>query len=146
MTAPGPEINVYTHYTSSLRKKRGIYMRKALINRVSEYKDKNIHIVRTILSIILNNPFGCGQQALNYIHGSSIYVLWKNGFYFLYRCHQPSSGPFAEHDYLVHVMDVGDFYIDDDGNPRLDIYEDPEALRTLAERDGEVIPDPRVES
>lgn len=145
MTAPGPGTNVYTHYNSGLRKNRGVYMRKALINKISELPDPVIQTVRGIIYGILDKPLNCGQETLSYIYGSNLHVLWESGFYILYRYHKPSTGAYANHDYLVHVLDIGDFFLDEDGNRRLDIYEDPEALRTLAERDGTVIPDPRAQ-
>lgn len=76
---------------------------------------------------------------LNYKYGFNIHVFNDGKFSFIYFYHKPSSGPFLEWDWIIHVIDVDGYSIDKDGDLILRITEDPDAKRTLAERDGEII-------
>ncbi|WP_298375780.1 hypothetical protein [Azospirillum sp.] len=118
---------------------RAVYMRKAMLEKLLSFpKD----ILADLLKIILNirdRPLGCGQDTLPYEYGFNVHVFWEDEFFFLYRCHKPTTGPFSGLEWLVHVIDVDSFKTDEDGNRILKITEDPDFKRTLAERDGEII-------
>lgn len=115
------------------------YARKSLIHRSLNRSD--VYSLLECVKIIRDSPLECGQETLDHRYGSNLHVLYRNGFYFLYRWHKPYAGAYAKCKWLVHILDMGKYRTDQDDNKILDIYEDPDAIRTLSERDGELITD-----
>lgn len=114
-----------------------VFMLDPLLERVAAHRLSG-EICKSIRRI-RDNPLNCNQETLDHSYGFNIHVLWEGGFYYLYRYHKPSSGPFSTYRWLVHILDIGEFHVDVDGNRILDIYDDPDALRILRERDGKLI-------
>ncbi len=118
---------------------RAVYMRKAMLDKLAYFPKDTLAEINKIIIKLRDLPLGCGQDTLHYKYGSNLHVLWESGFFFLYRYHKPATGPFSGREWLVHVIDVDEYYRDEDGDRILKITEDPDAKRTLAERDGEII-------
>lgn len=121
------------------KKSRGIYIRNSVLNKLRSINADKISSILYSIVKIRDFPATSGHEILNYKLGFNIHVFHDSGFSFIYFFHKPSSGPFMEWDWLVHVVDVDEYYLDEDGDRVLRITEDPDVKRTLAERDGEII-------
>jgi hypothetical protein len=117
---------------------RAVYMRLGLVKQLAQRSQDDLAFIQARVLALRDNPFGVGAETLSYKIASSLFILWDDGFYFLYRLHKPTSGPFSGYDSVVHILDVDGYRLDGDGNRVLDLYTDPDAVRTLAEREGQI--------
>jgi len=136
-----PKTIVRTHYDRP-RGGKAIFMREGLRRQLERRSREDLNFIREHVVTLRDGPFKVEYEKLSYRIAADLYVLWSGGFYFLYRVHKPSTGPFAGFEWVVHILDIDGFRLDEDGNRILDIYHDPDAMRTLAERDGGIMPDP----
>lgn len=118
---------------------RAVFMREGLLRQIERRPQDEIAAIQAQVLALRDGPFTVVYEKLSYHIASNLYVLWDSGFYFLYRVHKPASGPYAGYEWVVHILDIDGFYLDGDGNRILDLYTDPDAIRTLAERDGEIV-------
>ena len=130
------ESIVKPHYR---RKGKAIYMREELVRHLAKRSYNEILFIWKHVKDLRDGPFEVSYEKLNYRVASELFVLWEGEFYFLYRVHKPSTGPYTDYEWVVHILDIDSFSCDENGNRILDIYRDPDTIRSLAEGDGRIM-------
>jgi hypothetical protein len=137
MTAPATEVDApYLDPGPGC----GIYARLMLLREIPRRAaDINPLKILAAFKTLQNGPLDCRPERLHHRYGADLLVLWAEGFYILYRAHKPKFGPYRDLKWLVHILDVDSYRITAEGARKIRILENPDEVRRLSERDGELI-------